>query len=916
MSEQVDLPWGPTGRTVHLTDPTGLVRDWLVVPAFTWPVPQDHLAELFADAGDPWGAGRWVLTNGPDVAPTKVALHARHPLDRTCPDLAAVTEAGPMQRVTHDGAVREGSWQRRHTGRDGLVDWSRFCYTPEYSEGIAATAVEVDQAEWRTVEIACTGPYLLWIDGELVGESSAVSYMEPLVSRYPWRFRSGSSTIVIATWQVAFREVRHVVRLRLDGLPVQVVIPSPGADEYTSARAEALLERLTVDRWAVAGDDVELSGPAGLRLLVTPDRGAVRTVRLDAAGAAVLALDAETDEVPASMLTTSERRFTLSVDDPRSPVNRELAVGVLPRAHRTVPVGDPERWRSEVLRHAADSSAGTARALARFELDGVGPDPLDLEPALRMITSRSDCADFEAVGLLNLWHRIPAELWPDGGRGQVRDALLEFKYWIDQPGLDAMCYFTENHQFVWHTAEILVGQTFPDERFVNAGMTGREHAAHGSDLARKWLQRKLVGGFSEFDSNAYLAIDSLALASLVEWSTDDALRGTAEALLDKILLTLAANSWKGIHGSAHGRSYTPTLRSGRFEETAPMMWALWGMGSLNSAVLPVTVLTTARHYRVPPVVRAIGSGDCGPDAVWSGRQVYRGRYRRQHDLLDRPYGSDVHVWRTPDVMLSSVQDYRSGLPGLQEHIWGATLGAEIQVFATNPATDSISPSARPNAWAGQRVLPRVRQIGNAVIALHRLPADDVGGTHLWFPQPLFDEVRHAGEWLCGRSGDGYVAVTAEGGLDEALVGDGAHQSFTPNGRGEAFVCVVGGRSTHGSVDEFVASLGSVEYHPRATGEPGVLWTAADGTRAEVTWSGSPTVDGVPIDLDATGVVADPPHLSNPACRSTFGDEQLVAEWAGERLELDLRRGRRLEPASAVGTSGRSMTGTEGGSDGR
>lgn len=37
-------------------------------------------------------------------------------------------------------------------------------------------------------------------------------------------------------------------------------------------------------------------------------------------------------------------------------------------------------------------------------------------------------------------------------------------------------------------------------------------------MALEWLKRKLEGGFSEYDSNAYLAIDTLALVSLIEYS--------------------------------------------------------------------------------------------------------------------------------------------------------------------------------------------------------------------------------------------------------------------------------------------------------------------------------------------------------------------------------------------------------------
>src|SRR5581483_2478721 len=192
-----------------------------------------------------------------------------------------------------------------------------------------------------------------------------------------------------------------------------------------------------------------------------------------------------------------------------------LLVANLPFEVRDTPVGDPEVWRRELLSHVA-ASTGSARALARAELitDGVVVTEDDLATALRFIDNRCDCADFETVGLMLLWHRVPAERWEPGLRDRVRDALLGFKYWIDQPGLDAMCYFTENHQLVWHTAATLVGEAVTDEKFTNAGWTGAEHAAHGGEMALAWIRRKLTSGFSEFDSNAYLAIDALALVAL------------------------------------------------------------------------------------------------------------------------------------------------------------------------------------------------------------------------------------------------------------------------------------------------------------------------------------------------------------------------------------------------------------------
>ncbi|WP_174566208.1 hypothetical protein [Nocardia pseudovaccinii] len=886
-------------RSVHALDRHGYVRDWLSTPAFSSPC--DDLHEVLDSDGSPWGAdGRWVLTNGPDVAPLKQCLYQRHPLTLTQPP-PEVLEGGQFSWEPAPGDARQAGWQRRHTGADGLLDWSEFCFTPEYRQALAATVLEVDQAEYRTLEVACTGPIAVFINGELALQADDFTYMEPHRTQLRARLRSGLTAVHLVTWQVAFRECRHIAGLRVSGLPVRVVIPVPGADEYRSAAAESMLDAVGLTPWASIDGTVTLTGPVGARYLVAADGNAAQEVLL-ADGAARFTLPGapseasmEAADATASMLGTGESVLTVRVDDPAAPVVRQLRAARVPAVHRSDPTGDPAIWRAELLRHVAHGVPGVARALARHTIDPAAKlSDDDLAPALQMIESRSDCADFEAVGLVHLWRRLGDDVWSPAQRDRVRAALLGFKYWIDQPGLDAMCYFTENHQFVWHTAETLVGELFPDELYVNTGWTGRAHAEHGGALAAEWMRRKLAGGFSEFDSNAYLAIDSLALVSWIEFADDHRLRQLAEALLDKALFTLACNSWRGVHGAAHGRSYVPTLRSSRFEETAPIMWTLWGAGSLNAAVLPATALATATDYRLPELIRAVATE---LPEEWDGRQLYRGAYRLHHDLLDRPYRSDLRVWRTPDAMLSSVQDYRSGLPGLQEHIWGATLGPEVQVFATHPAADSTSSSARPNAWAGQRILPRAHQHRDTVLALHRIPESDwFGSTHLWFPTPHLDEWTANGSWLAGRVGDGYVAVATAGGFRSRATGDEAAQTWLPIGSGRAYVATVGRAATDGSFDRFVSALAEPDF-----AEDSIAWRTRDGRVLVLSWPGAFTVNGSPaVDL-VDGRPTDPPHLDNPAVRVPFDADRLEADWRGHRLVLDLATGRRVEPVS--GTTG-------------
>lgn len=896
MSQTVD----PTNRTVHTTDADGTVHDWLVSPV--WAAPCEDLEDFLPADGEPWGDGRWVLTNGPDVGMLKERLAQAHPIDTSQP-LDAPVEGGKVQWAA-GGSAYEGAWRRVRTGTDGLLDWSAFCFTPEYRYSVASTVLEVDQSDWRTLELHTTGPFVLWLDGQVILQGSRVSYMEPEVHAVRVRLPSRTTTVHLATWQVAFRECRQIARLRVIGLPVRVVIPSPGADEGAARLAETVLARIGSPSWAQEGSEAALMAPAGVSLRVrVGENSPWQRVQADAAGKATYRLDQAPEEedeggdvarsAGASMLSSGESIVEVGVDDPRCPQTVRMRVAVVPPLSAERASNDKAYWRDEVLRHVAGYGEGSIREpgvaglLARYALDSTTTVRAeDLQSSLHRILTRGDCADFEVVSLLLAWHWIPEDRWPAQLRQEVAEAIVGMKYWITQPGLDAMCYFTENHQFVWHVAEILAGETFPDAVFPVDGRTGSEHAAEARSQAAGWLTRKLRGGFSEFDSNAYLAIDSYALCALVEIGKDAALITAARTLLDKVLVTLASNSWRGTHGAAHGRSYVHTLRSSRFEETSPILRLIAGVGTLNDAVLPVTALALARNYAIPDVVRELAGHE--PEEWW-GRQVYKGNLAFERDLLDRPYRSDLRVWRTPDVMLSSVQDYRAGLPGLQEHIWGATLGRELQVFVTHPANSDTGSSARPNAWAGHRILPRVHQHRNALIHLQRFTTTDpVRTTHLWLPVAQTDEYIRQGEWIAARRGDGYVAIATPGGVRPVLEGETAWQEWLPADGGAAWITVVGRNSTDGDFREWAERLAASQilWHPRGSADPGVRFERADEPSMEVTFETAFLLDGVPVGI-VDGVPEHEPHLDNPAVRLEFGDARAEVTWNGATLAIEM-----------------------------
>ena len=901
MSTTLSTSPGSPGRTAHRLGAGGEILDWLVSPV--WEHPCLDLDGVVRADGEPWDRdghpGRWRLTNGPDVAPVKTLLHRRRqPLPAGA--LPPLEEGGPISWPTpFPGGAKEltGAWSRHHTPPDGVVERSTFCYTPTERTFLVGTCIEVDQPEVRHLEVRSTGPVRVWLNGHMVLDHSGFGYMQPWTRAVETLLPSGTSTLVIASWNVALREVRQVVGVRVVGLPVRVVIPSPGADEGRDAEAEQLLAAVAIRRWETGAGSFELHGPPGARMRLSLNGTPISPVTFDAGGCAVVPLvRRDPDSEQASMLGTGEITVEVRVDDDACPSRRMLLIGYLPWKTRSQPEGGPAQWRRELLEHTT-TRTGSARCLARHALDPAGDEVIvttvELAAPLRFVRTRSDCADFEALGLMLLWHRVPTSRWDPATRAEVHETLLGFKYWIEEPGTDAMCYFTENHQLVWHTVETLVGEAFAEETFGNCGWSGRQHAEHGAAMARAWVARKLRTGYSEFDSNAYLAIDALALVALVDHAQDEGLRRSAEALLDKTLFTLAASSWRGVHGSAHGRSYTPTLRASCLEETAPIMWFAWGMGALNEAALPAAALATSTAYRVPEVVRAVATD---VDHDWAGSQTYQGNYGFECDLLVRPYRSTVLVRRGPGGMVSSVQDYRQGLPGLQEHVWGITLPGQVQVWATNPAAMNHGSHTRPSAWVGHRILPRVRQHDRTVIALHQRRGEDAG-VHLWFPVGRLDEWEQYAGWLLGRKGAGYVAVGCEHGWEPDRAGDEAWQRWVPRGVGTALVAIHSDDREHPDLASLRDALPTLTFS-RAPG-PGVEVHHTDGTDLTLDWDGPLLVNGLPPDV-SSGVPHRPAHLDNPACRVGPDDQVMQVRWGGYGMSLDLARGRRLDPASAMG----------------
>jgi hypothetical protein len=277
-----------------------------------------------------------------------------------------------------------------------------------------------------------------------------------------------------------------------------------------------------------------------------------------------------------------------------------------------------------------------------------------------------------------------------------------------------------------------------------------------------WITRRLSGGFSEWDSNAYLAMDTFAMLTLVEFAQDEQIVQLATMLLHKVFFLIACQSFRGAHGSTHGRCYVAGLKSARFENTSGVQRIAWGMGVFNGETRATGALALSRKYRVPDVIQRIGA-DVDSEMVTRARS--KGPFVPESDMIGGEWDVSTITYRTPHVMLSAALDYHPGERGIQEHLWQATLGPEAMVFTTYPGNCQQHGSARPNYWAGSARQPRVAMHDQTVMCLYRREENvGLGFTHAYFPVMMFDDVYIEGQWAFARLGEAFVALWGDGDL--------------------------------------------------------------------------------------------------------------------------------------------------------
>jgi hypothetical protein len=494
--------------------------------------------------------------------------------------------------------------------------------------------------------------------------------------------------------------------------------------------------------------------------------------------------------------------------------------------------------------------------VARYRLGQY--DKIDLE-AIRQscahVRGRFDCADFQTIPLLRLMFMDRnQEVLPFEVRALIRETLLGFKYWVDEPSNDTMVTGTENHRMAFHVSEYLAGIFYPTDVFPNSGLTGLQHVAKARPYLMEWLAQRGRYGFNEWHSNVYYPVSLMPVLALLDWApgSESPLKMQAQQVATMMCFTLAADTFEGVFGTIHGRTGASAVIHPETENTAGLVWLLTGEGVLNHNM--GTASLAVSHYRPPKVVFDVADDRSG---VMVSRQ--------RHGLAGGEGSANFIVSKTPDYMLSALQDHSAGELTRQVHVFQVTMKERTVLFFTAPNTTSEEGGLRPNYWSGNSTTPRV--FGEKNVAILHYQNDEITWmTHLFFERDRFDEVVEKAGWLFAKKEDGYVAVWSENGYGVGRLGAYAGRELICRARENAWIVECGRKKDNGSFGEFMNAIVATKPH-RKDGQ--LVYASPSVGEIVFGWTGPATVNGNARALSGY------PLVDSPFAQSAFGSGEMV-----------------------------------------
>lgn len=685
------------------------------------------------------------------------------------------------------------------------VEFSTFLKTPHIMSFMGESYLEVDAEGEYQFELATCGGVCLWVNGEAAVTHTPYTRNISTKKAVTLHLKAGLNKLNVYADDLAERDVFFCFELKLihaakmEG--VVMVEEDPGQikiiedilysahllqDVYTDGHVEMGLktEALESDlRLEIEGFHTLAGDPLIKELDVRPGDHHKELVSVEAVAAGVW---------PIYLVA---RLGSLVI-------KRKLLVGIIDESLKGKYRGETVSERkAEALRFLAENtSPNDQKALANLKLDGSCSEETKtiLCEMIRQVNAREDCADFRLPTLIYIYKTYGTYL-DDALKEAIKEAVLNFRFWIDEPGNDVMWYFSENHAMLFHVGQYLAGDLFPNEIFHNSGRRGEAVKALGKDRLLEWFDLFFRYGFAEWNSVSYLPVDLIGFTNLYLQAPDAAIKEYACKAMDLTFNVIHKHSFNGVLSSSYGRAYENSLKCSGLKSNTFFEWINTNNGKLTIDATAIGLYAMTDYE--PDLTRI-------PDSI----RVYEDEVGECVEMQQGIAKVNLYTYKTKDYLMSSAQRYKAFTHGHQQHMMNIAFGEKsAQFFINHPGELPPSGNWRPSYWAGNGTLPMIVQNRNELFMLYSIEDQEPAKfIHGYIMRQAIDEIKVAHNHVLLRSGDAYVGVVSNQQIYMTQEGANTNKEITMDGPDVGVYVKCGSLEEDGSFETFVSTIESLQ----------------------------------------------------------------------------------------------------------
>jgi hypothetical protein len=739
-------------------------------------------------------------------------------------------------------------WEVYFPWENPAVERSGFWFVPTYLKSYGITYLECNYAHKAVLNLRTCGGMTLWINDNFITDFTPFTRNIEGNVEVEVELKKGANKLIVCFDDLAERDTYYYFRIDYTGQDeVKIILPVDENDKNEIYEIEKMLSE------AIFIDDIIKEGEVSLKI----NNLLNRDIEFEFSYETEQLTDNDCKKKTKAVLKKGDNKLNMgNVSEFPMGFNYIDLVTTIGDVKVTKKLGvmifdsnccdnkdalTIQQRKIEALKYVAQyGDFNIHKALAILSTGG------DIKEAesiilrgLDGINNRRDCSDFYLISMFRIWKEYrEAKFFSEEFWAQVKSTILNFRYWIDEPGDDVMWFFSENHALLFHSCELLASQLFPEDIFTNSNEDGNYHRIKSENLLMHWFERFLIEGLAEWNSSMYMPIDFVGIINIYDLAESKELRDLAKKALDLIYYILAVNSHKGIMGTTFGRCYEKELKGHYANGTTSLMWIGYGVGYLNNYSIS-NVSFCLSDYEPPIEYKKYVTMDHMDSYVFKNEQGYEGYAK-------------VYNYKTKDFSLSSIYNFRAGKKGYQEHVVEAIIDPETQVWVNHPGQMYHFSKGRPNFWAGNGYLPNVLQYKGLSILIFKIDEDhDADYTHAYFPTMKFDEIKYKDNWVFAKKENAFIGIYANNGLTLQTQGFNKDKELISKGRNNLWLLRMSNNKEFNSFEEFISAMENTAINFSESLELSIKESIYGQIKGS--FNGQLEVEGIKQDIEKVGV---------------------------------------------------------------